>query len=156
MFHELACLFSDWIRVLQKNNRARFGLIGTRVCCQPHTLPLTLKERWWRLLFPKTTCTYKNNQNSPDGKFHRYLFPFASKFSDLNFASHALYNLPVLCHASHAVSLGYLWLTLFTLPYLTPVCCTQDMWLLCYLYLILARINHHINFFCFPFLDFYS
>ena len=28
---------------------------------------------------------------------------------DLNFASYVLYNLPVLCHVSHTVSLGYLW-----------------------------------------------
>ena len=42
------------------------------------------------------------------GKFHRFLFPFSSKFSDLNFASYVLYNLPVLCHVSRTVSLGYL------------------------------------------------
>ena len=51
----------------------------------------------------------KDNKNSPHGKFHRLLFPFSSKFSDLNFASYVLYNLPVLCHVSHKVSLGYLW-----------------------------------------------
>ena len=43
------------------------------------------------------------------GKFHRFLLPFSSKFSDLNFASYVLYNLPVLCHVSRTVSLGYLW-----------------------------------------------
>ena len=42
------------------------------------------------------------------GKFHRFLLPFSSKFSDLNFASYVLYNLPVLCHVSRTVSLGYL------------------------------------------------
>ena len=47
----------------------------------------------------------KDNKKSPTGKFHRFLFPFSSKFSDLNFASYVLYNLPVLCHVSHTVSL---------------------------------------------------
>ncbi len=42
-------------------------------------------------------------------KFHRFLFPFSSKFSDLNFAWYVFYNLPVLCHVSHTVCLGYLW-----------------------------------------------
>ena len=51
-----------------------------------------------------------DNKNSPHGQFHRFLFPFFSKFSDLNFASCVLYNLPILCHVSHTVSLGYLWL----------------------------------------------
>ena len=53
----------------------------------------------------------KDHKNSPHGKFYRFIFPgpFSSKFSDLNFASYVLYNLPVLCHVSHTVSLGYLW-----------------------------------------------
>ena len=56
----------------------------------------------------KLRVRIKDNKNSPHGKFHRFLFPFFSKFSDLNFASYVLYNLPVLCHVSHTVSLGYL------------------------------------------------
>ena len=60
--------------------------------------------------FPqKLRVRIKDHKNSPHGKFHRFLFPFSSKFSDLNFASYVLYNLPVLCHVSHTVSLGYLW-----------------------------------------------
>ena len=60
--------------------------------------------------FPKKLrVRIKDNKNSPHGKFHRFLFPFSGKFSDLNFASYVLYNLPVLCHVSHTVSLGYLW-----------------------------------------------
>ena len=60
---------------------------------------------------PNLRVRIKDNSNSPHGKFHRFLFPFpfSSKFSDLNFALHVLYNLPVLCHVSHTVSLGYLW-----------------------------------------------
>ena len=33
----------------------------------------------------------KDNNNSPHGKFHRFLFPFSSKFPDLNFAPYVLY-----------------------------------------------------------------
>ena len=57
----------------------------------------------------KQRVRIKDNKNSPHGKFHRFLFPFSSKFSDLNFPSYVLYNLLVLCHVSHTVSLGYLW-----------------------------------------------
>ena len=46
----------------------------------------------------------KDNNSSPHGKFYRFLFPFSSKFSDLNFASYVLYIY------LHTVSLGYLWL----------------------------------------------
>ena len=60
--------------------------------------------------FPqKLRVRIKDNNNSPHGKFHRFLFPFSSKFSDLNFDSYVLFSLPVLCHVSHTVSLGYLW-----------------------------------------------
>ena len=57
----------------------------------------------------KQRVRIKDNKTSPHGKFHRFLFPFSSKFSDLNFASYVLYNLNVLRHVSHTVSLGYLW-----------------------------------------------
>ena len=50
----------------------------------------------------------KDNNNLPHGKFHRFLFPFSSRFSDLNFASYVLY-IYLCCHVSHTVSLGYLW-----------------------------------------------
>ena len=43
--------------------------------------------------FPqKLRVRIKDHKNSPHGKFHRFLFPFSSKFSDLNFASYVLYN----------------------------------------------------------------
>ena len=35
--------------------------------------------------------------------------PSTEMGKDLNFASYVLYNLPVLCHVSRTVSLGYLW-----------------------------------------------
>ena len=96
MFHEPACLFSDWDfrkKILFFLGRSEAEFAVSLLPCH-----FTMKERWWRLLFPKTMCTY-----------HRFLFPFSSKFSDLNFASYVPYNLPVLCRVSHTVSLGYLW-----------------------------------------------
>ena len=38
----------------------------------------------------------KDNDNSPHGKFHRFLFPFSSKFPELNFAPYLLYVTHVL------------------------------------------------------------
>ena len=52
--------------------------------------------------FPKLCVRIKDNNSSPHGKFYRFLFPFSSKFSDLNFASYVLYIY------LHTVSLGYL------------------------------------------------
>ena len=44
-----------------------------------------------RLFFLKLRVHIKDNDNSPHGKFHRFLFPFSSKFPDLNFAPYVLY-----------------------------------------------------------------
>ena len=47
-------------------------------------------------IFLQTSCVIKDNNNSPHGnKFHRFLFPFSSKFPDLNFAPYVLYMKPV-------------------------------------------------------------
>ena len=40
---------------------------------------------------PKLRVRIKDNNSSPHGKFYRFLFPFSSKFSYLNFASYVLY-----------------------------------------------------------------
>ena len=61
----------------------------------------------------KLRVRIKDNKKSPHGKFHRLLFPFSSTFSDLNFSTYVLYNLPALCHVSQTVSLGYLCAHLF-------------------------------------------
>ena len=53
--------------------------------------------------FPKLRVRIKDNNSSPHGKFYRFLFPFSSKFSDLNFALYVLYIY------LHTVSLGYPW-----------------------------------------------
>ena len=44
-----------------------------------------------KLFFPKLRVHIKDNNNSPHGKFHRFLFWFSSKFPDLNFAPYVLY-----------------------------------------------------------------
>ena len=41
-------------------------------------------------IFPELRVHIKDN-NSSHGKFHRFLFPFSSKFPDLNFAPYVLY-----------------------------------------------------------------
>ena len=50
-----------------------------------------MKERSRRLFSPKLHVRIEDNNNSPHGKFHRFLFPFSSKISDLNFPSDVLY-----------------------------------------------------------------
>ena len=40
------------------------------------------------VIFPKTSVRSKDNNNSPHGRFYRFLVPFSSKFSDPNFASY--------------------------------------------------------------------
>ena len=42
---------------------------------------------------PKLRVRIKDNNSSPHGKFYRFLLPFSSKFTDLNFASYVLYIL---------------------------------------------------------------
>ena len=60
---------------------------------------------------PKLRVRIKDNNNSPGDKFHRFLFPFSSKFSDLNFTSCVLYIYLcyVTCHTQWAwVTCGYI------------------------------------------------
>ena len=49
--------------------------------------------------FPKLRVRIKDNNSSPHGQFYRFLFPFSSKFSDLNFASYVLYIYPCGTHS---------------------------------------------------------
>jgi len=50
-----------------------------------------MKESEWVLFFPKLRVRNIYNNTSPHGKFHQFLFPFSSKFLDLNFVSYVLY-----------------------------------------------------------------
>ena len=52
----------------------------------------------------KLSVCIKDNNKSSHGKFHQFLFPFSSKFSDLNFTSYVLYICLccVMCHTKWA------------------------------------------------------
>ena len=94
----------------REKNRAFFGSVGARVCLESPTLPLYYERKVMKTTFPKNyVYVLRTTKTHHMVSFIDFLFPFFSKFSDLNFASYVLYNLPVLCHVSHTVSLGYLW-----------------------------------------------
>ena len=80
-----ACLFSHWIRFSRKKIVLALGRSETRLCRRPPTFSLYYEGKAKETIFPEISC--KKN-NSPQGKFHRFLFPFSSKFPDLNFASY--------------------------------------------------------------------
>ena len=67
----------------------------------------TMYERWRRLFFPKLRVHIKDNNNSPHGKFHRFLFPLSSKFPDLNFAPFVLYIYS--CHETRTWHKQWAW-----------------------------------------------
>ena len=69
----------------------------------------TMQERWRRLFFPKLRVHIKDNNNSPHGKFHRFLFPFSSKFPDLNFAPYVPYIYS--CYETHTWHKQGAWIT---------------------------------------------
>ena len=53
--------------------------------------PCTMREGERGPFFPNLRVRIKDNNSSPHGKLYRFLFPFSSKFPDLNFASYILY-----------------------------------------------------------------
>ena len=101
-FTSLACLFSDWTRFSRKLGRSE-----PRRCRQPPTLSLYYKGKVKKTIFLKLRVRIKDNNNSPHGKLSRFLFPFSSKFFDLNFVF-----LYIPCYITwHTVRLGYLRVT---------------------------------------------
>ena len=79
---------------------------------------------WWRTPYfsPELRVRIEDNNDSPHGKFHRFLFPFSSKFSDLNFASYVLYIYLyyVTCHQQWAwVTYGFASLSKDKMQFLT-------------------------------------
>ena len=71
---------------------------------------------------PKLRVRIEDNNSSSHGKFHRFLFPFSSKFSDLNFASYVLYIYLyyVTCHQQWAwVTYGFASLSKDKMQFLT-------------------------------------
>ena len=57
--------------------------------------------------FDKNSLHIKDNNNSPRGKFHRFLFPLSSKFPDLNFAPYVLYIYS--CHETRTWHKQWIW-----------------------------------------------
>ena len=72
------------------------------------TCHYTMKKRWSRLFFQKL-CVHIKDNNSPRGKFHRFLFPFSTIFPDLNFALYALYI--YLCYKNRMSHKQWAWVT---------------------------------------------
>ena len=79
----------------REKNRAFLGRSEPEFAFSLLPCHFTMKEDYFS---QKLRARIKDNKNSPHGKFHRFLFPISSKFSDLSFASYVLYNLLVLYH----------------------------------------------------------
>ena len=81
--------------------------------------PMLFQKEWHRrkvkkTIFPKLRVRIKDNNNSPHGKFHRFSYPFSSKFPDLNFATYDIYIYP--CYQTRAWHTQWAWVTfVFTL-----------------------------------------
>ena len=87
----------------REKNRACFGSIGVhKLASSLLSCHYIMKEGERGPFSPKLRVRIKDNNSSPHGKFYRFLFPFSSKFSGLNFALYVLYIY------LHTVSLGYL------------------------------------------------
>ena len=72
------------------------------------TCHYTMKKRWSRLFFQKL-CVHIKDNNSPHGKFHRFLFPFSTIFPHLNFALYVLYI--YLCYENRMSHKQWAWVT---------------------------------------------
>ena len=84
-FKSLACLFSDWIRFSQKKHRVCFNLGRSEPDFGVSLLPCHFTMKGDQdYVSPRLRVRIKDNNNSLHGKFHRFLFLFSSKLSDLN------------------------------------------------------------------------
>ena len=83
MFHEPGVFIQRLDSIFPKKNHASLGRSELRRCRQPPTLPLHYVGKIKQTVFSKLRVHVKDN-NSPHRKFHRFLFPFSSKFPDLN------------------------------------------------------------------------
>ena len=80
---------------------------GPRSSLTNYLVMCPLKESMLHRLFyflPKLRVLIKDNTNLPHSKFHRFLFPFSSKFPDLNSASYVfcIYTCYVTWHTQWA------------------------------------------------------
>ena len=107
----LACLFSDWTWFLRKNSCFFWVDRNPTLASVSYLATLLWRKDDEDSFSPKLRVRIKDNNNSPHGKFHRFLFPFSSKFSDLNFTSYVLYIYLyyVTCHTQWAwVTYGHI------------------------------------------------
>ena len=90
----LACLVSDWTLFSRKKSYLFWVDRSATLASASYLATLLWRKGDEDYFSPKLRVRIKDNNNSPHGKFHRFLFPFSSKFSDLNFASYVLYIYP--------------------------------------------------------------
>ena len=100
----LACLFSDWTRFSWKKSYLFCVDRNPTLVSTSYLATLLWRKDDEDYFSPKLGVRIKDNNNSPHGKFHRVLFPFSSRFLDLNFASYVLYIslCYVTCHTQWA------------------------------------------------------
>ena len=119
------CLFSDWTQFLRKK-LCLFSVDRNPTLVSASYLATLLWRKDDEYYFsPKLRVRFKDN-TSPHGKFHQFLFPFSSKFSDLNFTSYVLYiylMYYVTCHTQWA------WVTYGLTT--VPRCLYQEIKYLC-------------------------
>ena len=100
----LACLFSDWTRFSRKKSCFFWVDWNPTLASVSYLATLLWRKDDDDSFSPKLRVRIKDNNNSPHGKFHQFLFPFSSKFSDLNFTSYVLYIFLyyITCHTQWA------------------------------------------------------
>ena len=77
----------------REKNRAGLGSIGAATLPSASYLAtIYYVGKMKQTIFLETWCaSVKDNNTSIHGKFHGFLFPFSSKFPELNFAQYVLY-----------------------------------------------------------------
>ena len=91
MFHEPGVFIQRLDSIFPKKNRASLGSIGAATLPSASYLATILcRKDKANYTFLETSVHVKDN-NSPHGKFHLFLFPFSSKFPDLNVAPYVIY-----------------------------------------------------------------
>ena len=126
----LARLFSDWTRFSQKKSCLFWVDRNPTLASAPYLATLLWRKDDEDYFSPKLRIRIKDNNNSPHGKFHWFLFPFSSRFSDLNFASYVLYIYLcyVACHTQWAwVTYGLLIVFMLKFDVWRPLYTVQDL-----------------------------
>ena len=98
------CLISDWTRFSRKKSCQFWVDWNPTLASISYLATLLWRKDDEDYFSPKLRVHIKDNNNSPHVKFHRFIFPFSSKFSDLNFIScvFCIYLCYVTCHTQWA------------------------------------------------------